>query len=118
MCIPCFNILAKIIPEKTLTQIFNVNMQIGKGRRMDKNRTFRGHDPECQSHDTITHSTYMYIPWLKTLACIVPEKLFCPFSHEVSWMRSGTLLGRFLRVFLPILALKRQKNGQIKERIR
>ena len=27
--------------------------------------------------------------------------LCCPFSHEMSWMRSGTYLSRFLRVFLP-----------------
>ena len=26
-----------------------------------------------------------------------------PFSHEVSWMRSGTLFSQFLRVFLPTL---------------
>ena len=29
--------------------------------------------------------------------------LCCPFSHEMSWMRSGTYLSQFLRVFLPIL---------------
>ena len=27
--------------------------------------------------------------------------LCCPFSLEMSWMRSGTLLSQFLRVFLP-----------------
>ena len=27
--------------------------------------------------------------------------LWCHFSHEMSWMRSGTLLSQFLRVFLP-----------------
>ena len=25
----------------------------------------------------------------------------CPFSHEMSWMKSGTELSQFLRVFLP-----------------
>ena len=25
--------------------------------------------------------------------------LCCPFSHEMSWMRSGTELSRFLRIF-------------------
>ena len=29
--------------------------------------------------------------------------LWCPFSREMSWMRSGTLLSKFLRVFLPTL---------------
>ena len=26
--------------------------------------------------------------------------LFCPFSHEMSWMRSGIILNQFLRIFL------------------
>ena len=30
--------------------------------------------------------------------------LCCPFSHEMSWMRSGTQLSQFLRVFLPTLS--------------
>ena len=29
--------------------------------------------------------------------------LCCPFSHEITWMRSGTYLSQFLRVFLPTL---------------
>ena len=29
--------------------------------------------------------------------------LCCPFSHEMSLMRSGTSLSQFLRVFLPTL---------------
>ena len=31
--------------------------------------------------------------------------LFCAvlFSHEMSWMRSGTELSQFLRIFLPTL---------------
>ena len=30
--------------------------------------------------------------------------LCCPFSHEMSWMRSGTYLSQFLRGFLPTFA--------------
>ena len=29
--------------------------------------------------------------------------LWCPFSREMFWMRSGTLLSKLLRVFLPTL---------------
>ena len=29
--------------------------------------------------------------------------LCCPFSDEMSWMKSWTLLSQFLRVFLPTL---------------
>ena len=29
--------------------------------------------------------------------------LCCPFFHEMSWIRSGTSLSQFLRVFLPTL---------------
>ena len=29
---------------------------------------------------------------------------YCPFYHEMSWMRSGTLLSQFLRVFLHTLS--------------
>ena len=34
--------------------------------------------------------------------------LFCVvlFSHEMSWMRSGTKLSQFLRIFLPILSVR------------
>ena len=41
------------------------------------------------------------------VACGVYGGVFlcCPFSHEVSWMRSLTLLSQFLRVFLPTLIL-------------
>ena len=30
--------------------------------------------------------------------------LCCPFSHEMSWMRSWTKLSQFLRVFLSTLS--------------
>ena len=30
--------------------------------------------------------------------------LCCPFSDEMSWMRSGTKLSQFLSVFLPALS--------------
>ena len=33
--------------------------------------------------------------------------LCCPFSHEMSWMRSGTYLSQFLRLFLPTLVKRR-----------
>ena len=33
--------------------------------------------------------------------------LCCPFSHEMSWMRSGTELGWFPRDFLPTLDLQK-----------
>ena len=45
--------------------------------------------------------------------------LCCFFSHEMSWMRSGTKLGQFLRVFLPILVTRKIKlrertvNGKV-----
>ena len=31
--------------------------------------------------------------------------LCCPLFHEMSWVRSGTKLSQFLRVFLPTLSL-------------
>ena len=39
------------------------------------------------------------------VACGVFDGVFlcCPFSHDMSWMRSGTYLGQFLRVFLSTL---------------
>ena len=39
------------------------------------------------------------------VACDVFDGVFlcCPFSHEMSWMRSGTYMSQFLRVFLPTL---------------
>ena len=50
------------------------------------------------------------------VACVVfiDVSLCCPFSHEMSWMGSGTYLGRFLRVFLPTF---RGKNGLINDAI-
>ena len=33
--------------------------------------------------------------------------LCCPFSHGMSWMRSGTWLSQFLRDFLPTFAVSR-----------
>ena len=32
--------------------------------------------------------------------------LCCPFSHEMSWMRSGTYLSPFLRVFVPAFVMQ------------
>ena len=33
---------------------------LGKERKMDEKQKNKSHDPESQSHDTITHSTYVY----------------------------------------------------------
>ena len=35
-------------------------------------------------------------------ALMVSYFLGCPFLHEMSWMRSGTEMNQFLRIFLPI----------------
>ena len=34
--------------------------------------------------------------WLCFCWCLI---LYCPFSHEMSWMRCGTELSQFLRIF-------------------
>ena len=60
MCIPSFNILTLKVPEKTPTQILNVNMLYRGKRKMDEKQKNKSHDPESQSHDTISHSTYVY----------------------------------------------------------
>ena len=41
------------------------------------------------------------------VGCDVFDGVFlcCLFSHWTSWMRSGTLLSQFLRVFLPTIQL-------------
>ena len=36
--------------------------------------------------------------------------LCCPFSHKMSWMRSGALLSQFLRDFLPTLSCLTDKT--------
>ena len=59
---------------------------LGTERKMDEKKKIKSHDPESQSHDTITYSTYV-----------------CHSSGE-------NCDNKFSR--------KRQKNGQIKERIR
>ena len=38
--------------------------------------------------------------------------LCCPLSHEMSWMRSGTKLNHFLRIFIPTLDLDEKKNAR------
>ena len=37
--------------------------------------------------------------------------LCCPFSHEVSWMRSGTKLRQFQRIFLPTFLSNGRTHG-------
>ena len=116
MCIPSFNILAIIVPEKTVTQInltelrsnvitelrtertptqiLNVNMLYRERKKNGwKKKKIKSHDPESQSYDTIIHSTYEYHIWRFLLAQF-RRKLWHKFSH------------------------KRQKNGQIKGRMR
>ena len=41
--------------------------------------------------------------WTEILSqrAVKPRATNQPFSHEMSWMGSGTSLGRFLRVLLP-----------------
>ena len=41
--------------------------------------------------------------WLSLVMLLVASFLCCPFSHEMFWMRSGTKLSQFLRVFLLLL---------------
>ena len=61
MCIPSFNTLALKVPEKTSTRIFNVNLLFGERKqKWMKIRKNKSHDPESQSNNTITHSTYVY----------------------------------------------------------
>ena len=50
---------------------------------------------------------HLYGNWLFTRLLLVitlmVSFLCCPFSHEMPWMRSGTELSQFLRVFIPTL---------------
>ena len=39
--------------------------------------------------------------WLSLVMSLLVSYLWCPFPHEMSWMRSGTELSQFLRIFLP-----------------
>ena len=43
--------------------------------------------------------------------------LCCVFSHEMSWMRSGTALSQFPRVFLPFLILITEKTRTLKRQL-
>ena len=40
---------------------------------------------------------------LSLVISLIVYLLYCPVSHEMSWMRSGTELSQSLRVFLPTL---------------
>ena len=44
--------------------------------------------------------------WLSLVMSLVVSLLVLSLSHEMSWMRSGTELSQFLRVFLPTLYLR------------
>ena len=41
--------------------------------------------------------------WLSLVISLMLPFLCCPFSHEISWMRSGTELSEFLRIFCLLL---------------
>ena len=43
------------------------------------------------------------IRWLSLVMSLIVSYLCCTFFHEMSWMRSGTELGQFLKIFLPAL---------------
>ena len=42
-------------------------------------------------------------PWLSLTMYLMVPSLCCPFSHEMSGIRSGAKLSQFLRIFLPTL---------------
>ena len=43
------------------------------------------------------------LTWLTLVMSLMLSYFFgCPFSHEMSWVRSGNELSQFLRIFLPI----------------
>ena len=53
---------------------------------------------------------HLYGKWLFTWLSLVMSLMVSYFvlscSHEMSWMRSGTELSQFLRIFLPTFALR------------
>ena len=50
---------------------------------------------------------YLYRKWLFTWLSLVKSLmvliLCCPFTHEMSWIISGTELSQFMTIFLPTL---------------
>ena len=48
---------------------------------------------------------HLYGKWLFTWLVVVMSMMVSyfvlPFSHEMSWIRSGTELSQFLRIFIP-----------------
>ena len=42
--------------------------------------------------------------WMSLVMSLMVSYFVLPFSHELSWMRSGTELNQFLRIFLPTFA--------------
>ena len=44
--------------------------------------------------------------------------LCCPFSHEMSWMRSGTELNQFLEIYIPTLPMPGRPTNLDYSRIR
>ena len=45
--------------------------------------------------------------WLSLLMSLMVSYFVLSFSHEMSWMRSGTELSQFLRLFLPPLSIRK-----------
>ena len=43
--------------------------------------------------------------WLSLMMSLMVSYLCCPFSHEMSLVRSGTELSQFLRIFLTTFAV-------------
>ena len=39
--------------------------------------------------------------WLSLVLSLMVSYLCCPLSHELSWMKSGTELSQFLKIFIP-----------------
>ena len=48
--------------------------------------------------------------WLSLVMSLMVSFCVLSFSHEMSWMRSGTELSQFLWVFIPILELTTVKS--------
>ena len=55
-------------------------------------------------HFFISTSSKTNFNWLSLLMSMIASFCAVLFPHEMSWMRSWTLLSQFLRVFLPTLA--------------
>ena len=50
--------------------------------------------------------------WLSLVTSLMVSILCCPFSHEMSWVRSGTELSQFLRI-LPVYSSFATWGGRV-----